>query len=469
MSMHSDKPPSNAASAPPRPAVSPRRGRQAKPQRLAGDGSRPRVSAGPFAARYSDGRTAVAHAAQVRIDERGLAIALADDGRAPARRTDQIVWPLDGLRTAQPLHSGSTDVLVSRQGDEAATLYVADAGFAESLALAAPNLTARSQRWRHARPWLIVSAGIAAAVAVLAALEISPARAVARLLPESARQHMGDDTIRSLTKTRRLCTAAGGQAAVQRLSARLTRSLPAGTPHYSVIVVDWGLVNAFAVPGGRIVLTRGLITKAASADEVAGVLAHEMGHAIELDPEAALVRGLGMTAVADLLFGSGTMTSVGVLLAELSYSRDAERRADMHGLALLKAAGIAPQGLADFFRRVMKTDEGGGASKTTGGALDVLSTHPATAERIRMIERQAPYPATAALDVQDWQALREMCAAPAAPGSVPPGAAKPAPARPKPPVPLPPSGRPPVARPPTPGAPPKPSTSPPTAERPVDL
>ena len=58
-------------------------------------------------------------------------------------------------------------------------------------------------------------------------------------------------------------------------------------------MIDWALVNAFATPGGQIIMTRGLVQKAGSPDEVAGVLAHEIGHTIELHPEAGLVQGHG--------------------------------------------------------------------------------------------------------------------------------------------------------------------------------
>lgn len=412
--MHSDPSrPEQPRPATPRgqPTVSPRKRSPATASRALGA-----VAGASFSARYSDGRTAVAHAAQVSIDDRALTIALGDGG-------DPVVWPLASLRTAQPLTRRSLDVLVGRIGDETETLFVADAAFARALAAAAPALTGRSQRWRHARPWLAVGALAALGALAMAKLDLSPARAVARLLPDTARQRMGDEAIRSMTKGHAVCTSTSGRAALDRLSSRLATSLPADeAARFKIVVVDWSLMNAFAVPGGKIVLTRGLIAKAESGDEVAGVLAHEMGHGIELHPEAAMVRALGMTAVADLLFGSGTMTNIGLMLAELSYSRDAERQADMQGLALLKKAGIAPQGLADFFRRVTRSESRSGKTALPGRALDVLSTHPATEERMRMVEHQPTYAASPALSSEDWQALRGICAAPGvtSPSATPP-------------------------------------------------
>ncbi len=106
-------------------------------------------------------------------------------------------------------------------------------------------------------------------------------------------------------------------------------------------------------------LTRGLIAKADSPDEVAGVLAHEMGHGIEMHPETALVRALGLSAAAELMLGGsgGTLANIGIVLAQLSYTRDAERNADRHALEILKGAGVSAQGLAEFFTRVTKLEE----------------------------------------------------------------------------------------------------------------
>lgn len=434
-----------------------------------------------FRGRYSDGLTAVAHEADVRLTLNGLEATLRDDGR-------RVVWPYARLRSAQPLSTRSRDVLVGTTDTETATLFVEDPVFATELARAAPALSTRSLRWKHARPWLIVGAVIAGLAAAGAAFDISPARAIARLLPDRARVVMGNETIRSMSQNRKQCDATLGRAALDRLSQRLATARPEARS-FKIVVVDWGLLNAFAVPGNQIVLTRGLIAKAESPDEVAGVLAHEMGHAIELHPETAMVRALGLTAVADLVFGSGTMTNLGLLLAQLSYTREAEKQADLKGLELLKGAGISQRGLADFFRRVMKM-EGEEPSKSNGRlstkSYDVLRTHPATEDRIRLVERQQPYPATPALSDDDWRALREICGAaattkptvPSRPTPLPqPSAEPPMPTTPPlgrkaPPVPSPPPSPPPTGKPaprvPGPATPgPKAPTKP--IEKPIDL
>ena len=87
-----------------------------------------------------------------------------------------------------------------------------------------------------------------------------------------------------------------------RLTERLSKAAPGSEP-FNVRVYDWSLMNAFAVPGGQIVLTKGLIDKAETPDEVAGVLAHEMGHGIEMHPETGIIRSIGLAAAVEVMLG----------------------------------------------------------------------------------------------------------------------------------------------------------------------
>lgn len=355
-----------------------------------------------FPARFSDGRTAATANAQVSLLPGGLSIT------APGHEMP-IIWSYGRLRTAQPLTRKSTDVLVVLADQEGPTLFVSGPAFVTALAGHAPHLSAGALRWSHARPWVTLAATLAGVAGLFWLVDFSPARTAARMLPDSARQMLGKQVVSQMVGNRRICTSAEGRAALDKMAARLQTALP-GRPTFKIVVADWNLVNAFAAPGSQIVMTRGLIAKAESADEVAGVLAHEMGHGLELHPETGIVRAIGLSAVADLVMGGGgTMTNVGLMLAQLSYSRGAEREADKIALRTMKEAGISVSGLKEFLTRAEKLD-----GKSDNGALNILSTHPAVAERIAEIERQAPYPATAALSAEEWSQLRSICGAPAA-------------------------------------------------------
>ena len=192
-----------------------------------------------------------------------------------------------------------------------------------------------------------------------------------------------------------------------------------------VTLFDWPLVNAFAAPGGQIILTRGLVQQATTPDEVAGVLAHELGHTLELHPEAGIIRAMGLSAAAQLALAgsSGTISNIGVVLTQLRYTRIAEREADTHALRILKGAGISHKGFGDFFERLEGKRTGEAAKDHIPGA-DVLSTHPQTADRVAMVRAQAAYPSTPALTSEEWRALRDAC-----PAARPPQPAGPTPPR----------------------------------------
>lgn len=356
-----------------------------------------------YAARFSDGKTAAAVNAEVRLGVSGVEI-IVPGGEA-------LVWPYDSLSAAEPLTAHAIDVLLSSTTQPGAALFVPEAGFARALPERATQLTARSTRWRHARPWVWASGAIALLCVLVWALDLSPALAVAKLLPDRARATLGKEVLRSMTAGKAVCSNGDGLAALDRLTDRLAG--PQSRKKFDVVVVDWGLMNAFAVPGERIVLTSGLIAKAESADEVAGVLAHEMGHGIEMHPETALVRALGLSAAADLMLGGsgGTLANIGIVLAQLSYTRAAESSADAQALKILKDAGVSQRGFAKFFERVTKL-EAEGSEYADLNQISILRSHPLTAERRQMVESQASYPATPSLSAADWKALKSICAAP---------------------------------------------------------
>jgi predicted Zn-dependent protease len=355
-----------------------------------------------FEGRFSDGKSAAATDVHVRLSDHGIVI------ERPGT-ADPLVWPYGALATAEPLTQHAIDALITYPYMPGATLFVPEGTFARRLAQLAPHLTARAQRWSHARPWIWAAMLLLMVSGLIWMSNLSPSRAIARLLPDEAREKLGQQVVASMTDNRKICTASPGVDVLDKLVKRLTHASGQKRP-FKVVVVDWSLLNAFATPGEQIVLTRGLINKAESADEVAGVIGHEMGHGIEMHPETGIVRAIGMSAAMELLVGGGggTIGNVGMMLAQLSYTRDAEREADEHALRILREAKISPKGFGNFFRRI-DAMEGKIPGAKTIGSVDILRTHPQTDERRRRVEGVPDYPATPALTSEEWQALREIC------------------------------------------------------------
>jgi Zn-dependent protease with chaperone function len=371
--------------------------------------------------RYSDGRKAASYKVRVRLEARELVIEPIVQRSEPSAGPGADVldapvrWALKGIETGEPLVRGSRDVLVHAPGRTGATLFVADHDFVKAIAKAAPQVTGRAQRWRTLRPlmWLMTSA--AALATLVAVVDLSPARTIAGLIPKDARAALGQQVVRSVTAAGRVCETPDGLAALNALAAKLSAA-SGRDKTFTVTVVDNPAVNAFAAPGEVIVVMRGLLAQAAGPDEVAGILAHEMGHGIELHPEAGLVRGLGLAVVGELILGGtsgGSLANVALVLTNLSYSRGAEREADGHALAILKASAISPEGLAQFFERMAKREGGSEKSKPSSGRLgtgmEIMSSHPSNAERLARVRGAIGYPSQPALSPAGWAALKDIC------------------------------------------------------------
>lgn len=172
--------------------------------------------------------------------------------------------------------------------------------------------------------------------------------------------------------------------AVGLIVDRLKTAMPVPGIEFRVRVRRNGQVNAFAAPGGLIVVNTGLIKEAESGGELAGVLAHEMAHAQRRHSMRQLIYGAGLVPLIGLLIGEPDAASLARNLGQLSelrFSRGQEEDADRAGFDALVAAGIDPRGMARFLD---------GLSQMEGTPPTFLSTHPSSAGRAAAIrERRA--------------------------------------------------------------------------------
>jgi Zn-dependent protease with chaperone function len=343
-----------------------------------------RLSGRPrFDGALADGRRAQRVAVAVTLG--GDALVLEGGGEAP--RT----WPYAAITLLED--EGRRSPVRLAHGDE--RLVIEDPGFRAALALAAPRF-----RPRGALRTLALVFGLAIASSALGAalwwgtpLVVELAAAA---LPSAVETRLGEAVLRGIPGRR--CDQPAGRAALERLTQRLLGDRRTPFP-IRVGVVELGHVNAFAAPGGYIMLFDGLLQRAQSADEVAGVLAHELSHALKRHPSRHLVRTLGTSVLLDLLLGGGgTMRQAGEAVLALSYSRDLEREADDGALALLAGAGIGSAGFAAFLERVPASE---------GPAW--LRTHPTTDERRALAAAASPQAGTPSLAPQEWQALKAIC------------------------------------------------------------
>ena len=179
---------------------------------------------------------------------------------------------------------------------------------------------------------------------------------------------------------------ANEDEALRRRLQTLLDNLPADSPlhkySFTVQLVKNNEVNALALPGGHIVVFSGLVEQAESENELAMVLAHELGHFAHRDHLKRLGRGLGLSVAAMLVFGEDSAISRLVsnlfLVTESSYSRQQESDADRFGLELLVNSYGHAGGATDFFARVGK--------KAGSRAPYLLASHPHPDDRIEELQ-----------------------------------------------------------------------------------
>lgn len=166
-------------------------------------------------------------------------------------------------------------------------------------------------------------------------------------------------------------------SAMQVIHQRLMSGLGQSEYAYHIQVVDLPDANAFAIPGGKIFVQTGLIQFCHSPEELAAVLAHEMGHVEKRHTINQLVKQFGLSALIAMISDGnvGVVEKISGDLLTNMFSREDESEADDYALNLLANSGIRPATLGEVFQR-MKNEEG-----DMTGAMNLLSTHPELEQR----------------------------------------------------------------------------------------
>jgi len=197
---------------------------------------------------------------------------------------------------------------------------------------------------------------------------------------------------------------AAGNAAFVKLLHRLERGADLPLP-LRAIVVRRSEANAMALPGGRIFVFRGLIAKAETPDELAGVMAHEIGHVSHRDGTRAALESAGLSLLFGMLLGDftggGAVVVATRMVLQSAYSREVEAAADGYGVTLMSRIGGDPRALGAILARI------GGATEP---AMKILLDHPETAARVAAINAMAGSSGgQPLLDGAEWAAVKRIC------------------------------------------------------------
>jgi predicted Zn-dependent protease len=303
--------------------------------------------------------------------------------------TLQLSWEDDGQTRA---------ITVSDPGAHRALVAQAPAGLAKPLAGGHFAVNYHRRKWN-------VFVGILAGFALIVALVWWQSEAVtqwiANRVPHETEVRIGDRALAQFEQEHVLTREGDAPKALALIGAKLT----AGSRYqYRWYLSDERNVNAYALPGGIVVVNVGMIEAAETAEELAGVLAHEVQHVEQRHTLQQMIHTAGWAAVLAVVLGDVSAITAVVVhqLGDLRNSRKLETQADVGGMRALVRAGIPLRGMAELFRKLQAENERRG-----GEGIALLSSHPATAERIADLEQLSK---TLTCDCKpldlDWKAVQ---------------------------------------------------------------
>lgn len=353
-------------------------------------------------AKFNDGKTASSHDVDCIDAQSALVI--------QSGETTLETWHYDDIRTADSV-SGLRFRIVG--SDARLTLPDDDKG--SWLSKKCPNLKKADNPTNRWPVWVGAGAfAVLSLVGIFIYLIPNMASAVVQMVPVSYEQKLGQqsrDQIVGVLKRAKpennnfVCEADAGMRVLQKRADEIANLMDSPFP-IDITVIKIGIPNAFALPGGQVILLSGLIDGAKSGDEVIGVLAHEIAHVVRRDPLQVSLKQTGSALLISLLvgdvFGGSVLSGVGSTVIESGYSRDAESASDIMAVTALNQLGYTARPLADFLSRLSKSE--GVAAKIP----EFLSTHPSSENRADEI-RNLSQANGRALSKFDWQAVQNIC------------------------------------------------------------
>jgi len=355
---------------------------------------------------YYDGHTSTRHPVAIFLTPGGLEI----------RRLDGITifWPYSEVTQTQG-QFGHEPVRLEHGHPVLKSLVIEDPNILPAL-----QAHARRHGTRFHIPldfsrrlWIILGAGVAS-IAVTVGLILWGIPALAELLtpfvPTSWETALGKAVVTQLAPSDLRCTNNQLKSNIDAILARLVSASSAHTYSFHVTIVDGRIFNAFAAPGGEIVVLRPLLEATEAPEELAGVLAHELQHVLLRHSTKALIRDLSVAALVGAVFGdvSGVgafAVQAGRTLTTLRYSRDSEEQADHEGLRLLQRARIDPAGMIGFFDTLH--------SRTANVEMpEYLSTHPQSQQRVIHLKSLLGEGPAASEPIKlegTWKEIKQLC------------------------------------------------------------
>jgi Zn-dependent protease with chaperone function len=357
--------------------------------------------------KFYDGLRAEAHDVQIELRVRcGLIIKFVQDETCLTWATqdiavaDKAVFP----QPARIIHSGYKDAKLEVEGVDQ---WKAIENFLNN------SPTYRRYKQKKATRYFVT--GCILALIATSAVYYAPKlfNNLDVLVPQFAEDFIGKRASKSTTAEYKICSSKVGDEALSLMVKKLVGQddLPV-----NITVIDAPEIsNAYTFPGGYIVVFSGLVKEAGSAEEVAGVLAHEMAHTKLRHPMSAYMRTVGMASVIEMMFANSGVSNVVLLLSSMKLSREDEESADLLGMDMLSRANIDPEGMIAFFKRGEEEDKAlyeQADNIVVSTLISYASTHPRNSKRVGILSAlhlQKDRLYEPVLNKKQWLNLKAIC------------------------------------------------------------
>ncbi len=250
------------------------------------------------------------------------------------------------------------------------------------------------RRQGEAKRNIKITAGFIVGCIVVAVLATASVRLMVRVLvsriPPKFEQDLGDKFFAELQQDETFVQDTNLQARLDLAVTPLMASLPTNRIHFQFHIMETPLPNAFALPGGHVVVTTGLLKLIGRPEELAGAVAHEIAHVTQKHMFRKVISEMGPALVIQLFMGNqgglvGALGAGSQLLMAQSFSQQYELEADAVGWNYLIAAHIDPRGMIDILRKLKDEEE---RERISEMEIPGLRSHPTTQKRILRLEEK---------------------------------------------------------------------------------
>lgn len=369
-----------------------------------------------FEGRYFDGKTSREYHVDGQFEDTGLRF------HADGLENEEF-WSFDTIRRL-PDQAADKGVVIHPEG-HIGRLIIDNPVSASIVERRAKNLDKRevNHAMRRRAMWW-GGAAVASVLLILFVIIPSLANQLAKMLPLEREVALGraamsqiesfltfgkddDDEDGGLT-----CSSTAGDAALVKMTERLTATFDNPYP-LDVRVFDHPMINAFAVPGGHVVLFNGLLQAADTPEEVAGVLGHELGHVINRDPTRLTLRSGASAGILGMVFGDFAGGAAALIVAErliaANYQQDAESEADLFAIEALSEAGLPTAPFGGFFEKLA------GEYGDDESLMSHIASHPSLqgrADAAKAADTIGGKDFVPVLTQAEWTALKSICDTP---------------------------------------------------------